>query len=148
MDIDKKTEFTKEDLEVLNRKFGGADPTRIPNPDPNFVYRYIRKDYPNSANIEKRRGDGWHVVNDKAEIEKLGLRRSESGCAEIPPDVVLAKMPRRLADEIKRRVDQKRKNQRAMADNRAKDFAQELSRQLGTEVPYIGGNTPMREGGK
>ena len=150
-DIDKKkgVDFTQEELAILDRKFGGKDPSKIPNPDPNFAYRWVRTDYPNDANIARQRGEGWEVVNSKAEIEKMGFKQGEDGSVKIPPDLVLAKMPKHLSDEIDRRTAEINKQRRAMAKNRTKGFAERMSEQLGVNIPVIEGDTPLgREGGK
>ena len=129
------------DLEFINRRFGGADPTHLPKPDPEFAYRYVRED---PKAIKKANWKGWEVVKDSKEVERLGIRTvpGESnldGCVRIQPDVILAKMPRRLYEEVERRKTAE--NRQRMA--RAEKYAEEKARELG--LPFEGGNTPLGE---
>ena len=127
------------DIEVVNRRFGGEDPTRIPKPDPEFAYRFVREE---GKAIKKANWKGWEIVKDVEEVKRLGIRTvpGESnldGCVRIQPDAILAKMPRRLYEEIEKRKNAE--NRQRMA--RTEKYAEEKARELG--FPYEGGNTPL-----
>ena len=105
--------MSEQEIVEIYKNFSLSAPIRIPTHmlSPNFVYRWINKR--DKRVFTRRRGVGWVPVRE-AEVPKLmvapytindlhlGTHIDADGVIAMSDDLVLAKLPKRVADAIEK----------------------------------------------
>lgn len=121
-------DLTEEEILEMHDRFSLSQPIRIPEDklDPNYEYRWINRAKPNV--FTRRKGVGWQPVTyDELEdlvVEgtsvpelNLGTHETADGLVAISDDLVLAKIPKRYAQAVRKRHE-KRTQEKVKAGRR------------------------------